>query len=156
MGRGSFLNTLADRWYLFLVIPLGLWSVYFLIIRVAGTIREGLENKHETPGENNPDKPEGLSPAKAESLAEQVYAGMSYSWVSDNYEQTALGIESLENSRQFNDLRDAFGIRQEYNFGVPTGQKVGMMAMMSRELPKSKKGRVNRHLSKIDVNEKVK
>lgn len=144
MRQKSWLTWFSDKWYLFLIVPAGLWALVLLIDRVINSVSAVISQPYEEPG------PAGLSSAQAKSYAERIYEGMSYSWASDNYAKVVNTIQLLENANQVQQVHESFGTRQEYHFGIPAGKPVGMFNMMSRNLPDWAKKKVNNHLQKLN------
>jgi len=67
------------------------------------------------------------------TYANSVYNGMRYA-IGDDYATVEEILKKMQNDLDVALLIDAFGIRQNFAFGVPTGDPVDMVTMVKSEL----------------------
>lgn len=82
-------------------------------------------------------KMRGLSPTYPESqygiFANQIYDGMRYV-AGDDYDKVESNLKKMNNNLDVAMLIKAFGFRQDYAFGVPTGEPKDLFTFVNSEL----------------------
>lgn len=80
---------------------------------------------------------EGLKPtypsANYVTFANTIYQGMRYA-VGDDYGSVVNTLKKMENKLDAALLIDAFGVKQNYAFGIPTGDPMDMLSFIKTEL----------------------
>lgn len=98
---------------------------------------------------------EGLTPSYPEAqyltLANSVYEGMKYC-VGDSYSNVEDILKKMQNNLDVALLIDAFGIRQNYCFGLPVGQPLDMIAFVKKELGNDFMGLTDYRVKRINDN----
>jgi lysine/ornithine N-monooxygenase len=82
-------------------------------------------------------------------LANQAYEGMRYA-VGDNYNAVEKALKSMKNDLDVAKLLKAFGLRQDYAFGVPTGEPKDLFTFVKSELGEEYGGLVNYRITSIN------
>lgn len=98
---------------------------------------------------------EGLTPSYPEAqyltLANSVYEGMKYC-VGDSYSNVEDVLKKMQNNLDVALLIDAFGIRQNYCFGLAVGQPLDMIAFVKKELGNDFMGLTDYRVKRINDN----
>lgn len=71
--------------------------------------------------------------AQYKAYANTIYDGMRYA-IGDDYGSVEETLKKMQNNLDVALLIDAFGIKQNYAFGIPTGDPVDMITMIKSEL----------------------
>lgn len=67
-------------------------------------------------------------------MADAIYEGMRYSSISDDYNSVVITLKKMMNNLDVALTVVAYGLRQEYNFGIPDGQPRNLFEQFSNDL----------------------
>lgn len=96
--------------------------------------KEEEKGKYLDPGTEKPTK----SPGEWVIIADQIYQDLKFSRVSDDREDAGVQVTRVKNNADFKLLYKAFGKRQEYTFGIPTGGEKDLGAFIVSNMPREK------------------
>jgi hypothetical protein len=82
-------------------------------------------------------------------MANQIYEGMRYA-VGDNYDAVEKTLKSVKNDLDVAKILKSFGLRQDYAFGIPTGEPKDMFTFVKSELGEEFGGLVNYRIPSIN------
>jgi hypothetical protein len=101
----------------------------------------------------------GLKPSFADSnyntFANTIYEGMRYA-VGDDYGTVEATMKKMMNNLDVAKLIQAFGLRQNYIFGIPKGSPVDLFTMTQQELGNEYLGVTNYRVKNINADWKKK
>jgi len=83
------------------------------------------------------------SPGEWAIIADQIYGDLRFSAVDDNKDDAAYQVARVKNDADFSLLYKAFGKRQEYFFGYPTGGLQDLQQFIKGNLDGEKIGQIN-------------
>lgn len=89
------------------------------------------------------------------SFANQIYEGMRYA-AGDNYGMVEDTLKKMNNDLDVTKLIKAFGARQNYAFGLPTGDPMDLFTFVQKELGNDYLGLTNYRVTRINENWKQK
>lgn len=89
------------------------------------------------------------------TFANQIYEGMRYA-AGDNYDLVEETLKKMNNDVDVAKLIKAFGARQDYAFGIPTGSPKDLFTFVQSELGDDYLGLTNYRISRINKNWKEK
>lgn len=72
--------------------------------------------------------------AQNASFANQIYEGVKYASVSDNYPLVVSVMKKMKNDLDVARLVAAYGKRQRYNFAIPVGEPIDLFTTMQVEI----------------------
>jgi hypothetical protein len=78
-------------------------------------------------------------------IADQIYQDLKFSRVSDDREDAGVQVTRVKNNADFKLLYKAFGKRQEYTFGIPTGGEKDLAAFIVANMPREKIEIINKN-----------
>jgi hypothetical protein len=154
------MNNKEDRTLLYIV---GGLAAYFAVLRpilerlgiVKSSEQQRQENYEETeknkyldPGAEKPTK----SPGEWVIIADQIYQDLKFSRISDNRADAGYQVSRVKNNADFKLLYKAFGNRQEYTFGIPTGGKKDLAQFVVDNLERSQIEIINRNYKAKGIN----
>jgi hypothetical protein len=96
--------------------------------------KEEEKSKYLDPGTEKPTKSAG----EWVIIADQIYQDLKFSRVSDDREDAGVQVTRVKNNADFKLLYKAFGKRQEYTFGIPTGGEKDLAAFIVANMPREK------------------
>ena len=103
--------------------------------------------------EINKKEEQGMSPTFPDSnyvtFANTIYNGMRYA-VGDNYSDVEENMKKMQNDLDVAKLIKAFGIRQDYNFGIPSGNPKDLFTFVKEELGNDWGGITDYRLNRIN------
>lgn len=102
---------------------------------------ESEKNKYLDPGTEKPTK----SPGEWVIIADQIYQDLKFSRISDNRADAGYQVARVKNTADFKLLYKAFGSRQEYAFGIPTGGKKDLAQFIIDNLERDQISIINRN-----------
>jgi hypothetical protein len=147
------MNNKEDKTLLYIV---GGLAAYFAVLRpileklgiVKSSEQQRQENYEETeknkyldPGKEAPTK----SPGEWVIIADQIYQDLKFSRISDNRADAGYQVSRVKNNADFKLLYKAFGSRQEYTFGIPTGGKKDLAQFIVDNLERNQIEIINRN-----------
>ncbi|CAI8156602.1 MAG: Uncharacterised protein [Formosa sp. Hel3_A1_48] len=98
---------------------------------------------------------EGLTPSYPEvqyqAMASSAYDGMRYC-AGDNYTAVEEILKKMQNNLDVSLLVSAFGIRQNFCFGIPTGTPLDLFSFVKRELGDEWGGLTDYRIKRINDN----
>ena len=103
--------------------------------------KEEEKSKYLDPGTEKPTK----SPGEWVIIADQIYQNLKFSRVSDNRADAGYQVARVKNNADFKLLYKAFGKRQEYTFGIPTGGEKDLNAFIVDNLDRSQIEIINKN-----------
>jgi hypothetical protein len=99
------------------------------------------KNKYLDPGTEKPTK----SPGEWVIIADQIYQDLKFSRISDNRADAGYQVARVKNTADFKLLYKAFGSRQEYAFGIPTGGKKDLAQFIVDNLERDQINIINKN-----------
>jgi len=147
------MNTKEDKTLLYIV---GGIAAYFAVLRpileslgIVKSSEEQRQSKYEEeektkyldPGTEPPTK----SPGEWVIIADQIYQDLKFSRISDNRADAGYQVARVKNNADFKLLYKAFGTRQEYAFGIPTGGKKDLSAFIVDNLERDQINIINKN-----------
>ena len=112
----------------------------FLLLREAGIIADKRGEKEQKKTEKSDLeklKVQGIVPTMTDSsylhLADMVYEGLRYSALADSPALVRKALKQMKNDADVLKLSQAYGQRQRYGFGVPVGERMGLIASVSAD-----------------------
>jgi len=103
--------------------------------------KEEEKGKYLDPGTEKPTK----SPGEWVIIADQIYQNLKFSRVSDNRADAGYQVARVKNNADFKLLYKAFGKRQEYTFGIPSGGEKDLSAFIVDNLDRSQIEIINKN-----------
>jgi hypothetical protein len=110
--------------------------------------KEEEKSKYLDPGAEKPTK----SPGEWVIIADQIYQNLKFSRVSDNRADAGYQVARVKNNADFKLLYKAFGKRQEYTFGIPTGGEKDLGAFIVDNLDRSQIEIINKNYRGKKIN----
>lgn len=84
-------------------------------------------------------------------IADQIYADLRYSALDDNKDDAVYQICRVKNNIDLAILNKCFGKRQEYIFGIPSGDLQTLQMFVNSNLSKSQKNTINGNLQRKNI-----
>jgi len=110
--------------------------------------KEEEKGKYLDPGTEKPTK----SPGEWVIIADQIYQNLKFSRISDNRADAGYQVARVKNNADFKLLYKAFGKRQEYTFGIPTGGEKDLGAFIVDNLDRSQIEIINKNYRGKKIN----
>jgi hypothetical protein len=110
--------------------------------------KEEEKSKYLDPGAEKPTK----SPGEWVIIADQIYQNLKFSRISDNRADAGYQVARVKNNADFKLLYKAFGKRQEYTFGIPTGGEKDLGAFIVDNLDRSQIEIINKNYRSKKIN----
>lgn len=109
----------------------------------------------EIQGYNNQGIKPSFSDSQYETFANTIYNSMRYA-VGDDYATVELKMKEMKNNLDVAKLIKAFGKRQNYFFGLPTGEPMDLFTFIQAELGNDYAGLTNYRVKNINADWKKK
>lgn len=113
------------------------------------------EVESEVKGFQNQGMKQSFTDSQYNAFANDIYEGMRYA-VGDNYANVERILLSMNNDLDVAKLIKAFGIRQDYAFGIPTGSGKDLITFVNSELGEDYGGLTRYRVDRINTNWKKK
>lgn len=131
------------------------------ILERIGLIKSAEEAQRES--ENRQQREEFVNPTRRDPkstktdgewaiIADQIYEDLKYSAVSDNKEDAMYQAARAKNITDVKKLIRAFGTRQEYAFGIPTGNPKDLQQFLRSNLTSAQVGQINANYARKGIN----
>jgi hypothetical protein len=78
-----------------------------------------------------------------DSIANQIYNDLKYSALDDNKADAGYQVARVQNDLDIAYLRQTFGLRQEYIFGIPAGSPKNLESFITSNLSQSAIDKIN-------------
>lgn len=96
-----------------------------------------------------------FSDSNYNTFANTIYNSMRYA-VGDDYGTVVLTLKKMNNDLDVAKLVKAFGVKQDYFFGIPTGDKMDLFTYLQKELGNEYGGLTNYRVTNINADWKKK
>jgi len=153
-------QTIDPKPFFYLIGGIGALMLIKPLLRSIGLLPSAEEEKRQQ--ENEASREEFLKPEKREPLptkspgewaiiADQIYEALRYSSVSDRPDVAGYQVSRVKNIADLKLLIKAFGKRQEYTFGIPTGQPKDLQQFITGNLKRDAINIINRNYEKKGI-----
>ena len=140
-----------------LIYAIGIGAGYFLLIKPIleglGIIKSNQQKLKEKQEQKNVSdqiidfQKKGLrltkSKAEWDSIANQIYEDLRYSYFDDNKSDAGYQLARVQNDLDMAYLQQTFGLRQEYAFGIPVGSEKNLSSFITSNLNQSAINKIN-------------
>ncbi len=92
-----------------------------------------------------------LSPAQISVMASQIYEALKYSALSDDKTVAMNELFKLRNNADWLKLVVAFGVQQEYYFGLPLGNKKNLIEFINSNMSNAMKAALNQYFAQQGI-----
>ena len=155
MGKFYQYYTELPQWAKGLVVVGGVGAVGFVGYKIYRKVFPSEEQRQSQQKDIIRWENEGLTAsypeAEYQALANSAYDGMRYC-AGDSYSTVEAVLKKMQNNLDVALLIDAFGIRQNYCFGIPAGTPLDLIAFVKKELGNDWFGLTDYRIKQINEN----